>query len=86
MDNQSPDSTMSEYEKQDAAIQKRLEKLAKSSGSDIVKGMLQEEDPKVQETSNVVCQLFHECMDEFESGEMTLEEAIDEFSKLAKSV
>lgn len=77
---------MDEYDKQEEAITKRLEKLAKKSGSSIVKAMVKEEDPKIKEDCMILHDLFDECLDQYESGEMTLAEAIDEFASLAKQI
>lgn len=77
---------MEDYKKQEASIKKRLEKLAKKSGSEIVKEMINEEDPKIKENCSLLSRLFHECIDEYECGEKTIEEAVDEFVSLAKQI
>jgi len=81
---------MIDYEKQDKLMSQAFSKAAKGSDNKVLKQVAKEEDTETKDKLNMQCDMVHrllrESMDMYKDGDLTFEEAIDDFAEAAKAI
>lgn len=81
---------MIDYEKQDKLMSQAFAKAAKGSDNKVLKQVAKEEDTETKDKLNLQCDMVHrllrESMEMFRDGDLTFEEAIDDFAEAAKAI
>lgn len=79
-----------DWEKQQKAINDTILKAAKTSKSEILKTTAKEikaeNDPEIRNRCRIVRMLIDEMLSEYEEGEVTFKEAIDDLYKALKEI
>lgn len=77
-----------DYEAQQEAVKSTLEKANKNGNSTILSRVAEEKsnEDKHEVLGDILHMLLRETMDMIKDGEMTLEEAIDDFASAAKAI
>jgi len=81
---------MLDYEKQEKMMSQAFAKAAKGSDNKVLKQVAKEEDKETKDKMNLQCDMVHrllrESMEMFRDGDLTFEEAIDDFAEAAKAI
>lgn len=81
---------MIDYEKQDKLMSQAFAKAAKGSDNKVLKEVAKESDTAKKDKMNLTCDMVHrllrESLDMYKDGDLTFDEAIDDFAEAAKMI